>query len=263
MWFAGKIPTSRVVNLYLEPIIPLQEVPLEEVFLEVVKGNELVVYQEHDPYDVHQQGSDTVDGGNWAEKHGPAAGDGPPDVKLYGFAEKVKQESVYCYSEYSGNSTYQVRAHGDEQFVVDINDKTCGCNKWQLIGISCVHGMAALLSTNHNLIDFIHLRYKKESFLRCPDFRKQRGIPKNMRTLQSDEVRIGNTTKLRRNYVVVRCRKCGKEGHNRVTYERRGGGTDSVRGSVADEGESESVGGSQAELQDGRPKGGKRRKTKK
>ncbi|KAK2654020.1 hypothetical protein Ddye_013876 [Dipteronia dyeriana] len=224
---------------------------------------------------------------------------------MLGFVEKVKQESVCCYSEYSGNSTYQVRARGDEQFVVDINHKTCGCNKWQLIGIPCVHGMVAILSTNHNPMDFIHLRYKKESFLRvytsviygingpkiwtksneasiqCPDFRKQRGRPKKMRTLQSDDVRIGNTTKLRRNYVVVRCRKCGKEGHNRVTCERMGEGTDSVRGSIADEGGSESVGGSQvdegsqliggsqsvsglqAELQDGQPKGGKRRKTKK
>ncbi|KAK2648093.1 hypothetical protein Ddye_015582 [Dipteronia dyeriana] len=172
------------------------------------------------------------------------------------FVEKVKQKSVYYYSEYNGNSTYQVMAHGDEQFVVDINDRTCGCNKWQLIGIPCVHGMAALLSTNHNPMDFIHIRYKKEGFLWAytpviyginePKM-KQRGKPKKMRTLQSNEVRIGNTTKLRRNYVVVRCRKCGNEGHNRVTCERKGGGTDSVRGSQADEGGSESVGGSQAD----------------
>ncbi|KAK2644972.1 hypothetical protein Ddye_020167 [Dipteronia dyeriana] len=84
MCFAGKIPNSRVVNLYLEPIIQLQEVLLEEVSLEVVKGSELVPYQEHGPYDVHQQGPDTVDGGNWTEKHGPATVDGPPDVKLHG-----------------------------------------------------------------------------------------------------------------------------------------------------------------------------------
>ena len=61
-----------------------------------------------------------------------------------------------------------------------------------------MHGMAAILSTNHNLMDFIHFRYKKEAFihaytpviygingpkmwpksneapLECPDFRKQR-----------------------------------------------------------------------------------------
>ncbi|KAK1577356.1 hypothetical protein Q3G72_020985 [Acer saccharum] len=59
---------------------------------------------------------------------------------------------------FSGNFTYQVRAHGEEQFVVDINDRTCGCNMWQLIRIPCVHGIAAVLSTNHNPMDFIHLR---------------------------------------------------------------------------------------------------------
>ncbi|KAK2645443.1 hypothetical protein Ddye_020638 [Dipteronia dyeriana] len=53
----------------------------------------------------------------WSHEIGP---------KVFRFVEKVKQESVYCYFEYSGNSTYQVRARGDEQFVVGINDRTCG-----------------------------------------------------------------------------------------------------------------------------------------
>ncbi|KAK2661927.1 hypothetical protein Ddye_000501 [Dipteronia dyeriana] len=128
----------------------------------------------------------------WSRKIGP---------KVFRFVEKVKQESVYYYSEYNGNSTYQVRVRGDEQFFVDINDRTCVCNKWQLIEIPYVHGMTTLLSTNQNPMDFIHLR----------------------------------------------CIKYGKEGHNRVTCERMGGGSDSVRGSQADEGGSESIGGSQAD----------------
>ena len=205
-------------------------------------------------------------------------------MACFRFVEKIKQESVYCYPQYSGNYTYQVRARGEDQFVVDINRRTCGCNKWQLVGIPCVHGMAAILSTNHNPMDFIHFRYKKEAFihaytpviygingpkmwpksneapLECPDFRKQRGRPKKKRNLQPDEVRIGNTSKLRRNYIVVKCTKCGKAGHNRATCDKRGGGTDSV---ATTEGGSQSIGGSQAEHQDGQPRGGKRTRSEK
>ena len=88
-------------------------------------------------------------------------------MACFRFVEKIKQESVYYYPQYSGNYTYQVRGRGEEQFVVDINRRTCGCNKWQLTGIPCVHEMAAVLSTNYNHMDFIHLRYKKENFHTC------------------------------------------------------------------------------------------------
>ena len=84
IWFAEKIPASRVVVLFLELIVPLQEIPLEEDPLQEVEGNELVPYQEHGPSDVNEQGFGTVDGVNWAEKHGPATVDGPPDVELHG-----------------------------------------------------------------------------------------------------------------------------------------------------------------------------------
>ncbi|KAK4833578.1 hypothetical protein QYF36_007516 [Acer negundo] len=124
-----------------------------------------------------------------------------------------------------------------------------------LTKILCVHGMATVLSTNHDPMDFIYFRP-----MECPDFRKQRGRPKKKRNFQSDEVRIGNTTKLRRNYIVVTCRKCGKEGHNRATCDKMGEGTDSV---ATIEGGSQSIGGSQAEHQDGQPWGGKRTRTQK
>ncbi|KAI9200215.1 hypothetical protein LWI28_004264 [Acer negundo] len=136
---------------------------------------------------------------------------------------------------------------GDEQYVVDIENKTCACNKWQLIRIPCIHGISALSSSNRDPYQFIDIKYKKESFLKaynpviygingpsvwpktndktiqCPDFKKQRGRPKMARNLQSNEVRVGGKTKLRRNYVVLRCTKCRQEGHNRGTCDRRAG----------------------------------------
>ncbi|KAK1581406.1 hypothetical protein Q3G72_005768 [Acer saccharum] len=167
--------------------------------------------------------------------------------KVLKFVEKLKLESSICQPDYSGNNKYQVRGVGDEQYVVDIENKTCACNKWQLIGIPCIHGISALSSTNRDPYQFIDIKYKKESFLKaynpviygingpsmwpktndkpiqCPDFKKQRGRPKKSRNLQSDEVRVGGKTKLRRNYVVLRCTKCRQEGHNKSTCDRRAG----------------------------------------
>ncbi|KAK3221235.1 hypothetical protein Dsin_008260 [Dipteronia sinensis] len=108
-------------------------------------------------------------------------------------------DSSSCSPEYSGNYVYQVKENGGEQFVVNIEQKSCACTKWQLIGIPCIHGMAALLTSN----------------------RYPRGRPKKARILQSDEVMIGGKAKLMRNYIVVRCSKCGQRGHNKTTCDKR------------------------------------------
>ncbi|KAK1587400.1 hypothetical protein Q3G72_012459 [Acer saccharum] len=166
---------------------------------------------------------------------------------VFRILEKLKMESSICQPEYSGNLKYQVRCLGDEQYVVDIDTKTCACNRWQLIGIPCIHGISCILSSNRDPIDYIHYRYKKESYrkayapiiygingprmwpktndkpVQCPQFKKQRGRPKKSRNLQSDEVRVGGKTKLMRNYVMVRCSMCKKEGHNNSTCEKRAG----------------------------------------
>ncbi|KAK1555173.1 hypothetical protein Q3G72_022926 [Acer saccharum] len=80
------------------------------------------------------------------------------------FVEKIKMEISVCNPAYCGNYIFQVKKTGGEQFVVNIEQKSCACNKWQLIGISCIHGMAILLSSNRDPLDFINIKYKKESF---------------------------------------------------------------------------------------------------
>ncbi|KAK0586347.1 hypothetical protein LWI29_005364 [Acer saccharum] len=148
---------------------------------------------------------------------------------VFKVVERLKLESSICHPEYSGNFHYQVRGPGDDQHIIDIDKKTRACNRWQLTGIPCIHGISALLSSNRNPIDYIHNKYKKENFIKAyapviygingpmmwpktndkpleyPLFKKQRGRPKKARALQADEVRVGGKTKLRRNYVVVRC----------------------------------------------------------
>ncbi|KAK0572263.1 hypothetical protein LWI29_028832 [Acer saccharum] len=78
---------------------------------------------------------------------------------------KARDKPIITLMEMISNSTFQVRGHADERYVVDIERRTCACNKWQLIGIPCIHGMSALMSSNRDPIQFIDNMYKKESFL--------------------------------------------------------------------------------------------------
>ncbi|KAK1553267.1 hypothetical protein Q3G72_031866 [Acer saccharum] len=84
--------------------------------------------------------------------------------KVFKFVEKLKLESTICHSEYSGNSTFQVKGQADDQYVVDIERRTCACNKWQLIGIPCIHGMSALMSSNRDPIQFIDNSTRRKAF---------------------------------------------------------------------------------------------------
>ena len=49
--------------------------------------------------------------------------------KIFKYVEKIKLESSICNSDYSGNFIYHVRGLGDDQFMVDIEKKTCACKK--------------------------------------------------------------------------------------------------------------------------------------
>ncbi|TXG69519.1 hypothetical protein EZV62_004454 [Acer yangbiense] len=70
-------------------------------------------------------------------------------MEVFPYSEhRIKMESSIYNPEYSGNYVYQVKENRGEQLVVNIDQKTCACNKWQLIGIQCIHGMAALSSSN-------------------------------------------------------------------------------------------------------------------
>ncbi|KAK3183169.1 hypothetical protein Dsin_030455 [Dipteronia sinensis] len=85
--------------------------------------------------------------------------------KVMKFVERIKMDSSNCSPEYSGNYVYQAKENGGKQFVVNIEQKSCACNKWQLIRIPCIHGMAALLTSNRDPVDFIDNKYKKKTFL--------------------------------------------------------------------------------------------------
>ncbi|KAK2654205.1 hypothetical protein Ddye_014061 [Dipteronia dyeriana] len=50
--------------------------------------------------------------------------------KVMKFVERIMKDSSICNPEYSGNYVYQVKENGGEQFMVNIEQKECACNKW-------------------------------------------------------------------------------------------------------------------------------------
>ncbi|XP_071702798.1 uncharacterized protein [Rutidosis leptorrhynchoides] len=63
--------------------------------------------------------------------------------------EKIKSDANKCDVLWEGNQRYQVSGEGNEQFVVDIEAKSCACRKWELTGIPCKHVVAVI----NNMVD--------------------------------------------------------------------------------------------------------------
>ncbi|KAL1568923.1 hypothetical protein AAHA92_00467 [Salvia divinorum] len=61
--------------------------------------------------------------------------------------EKLKEKIGECMAGEAGEWIYQVNTKFNEQFVVDLRDRTCSCRHWILTGILCQHAIAAIEMT--------------------------------------------------------------------------------------------------------------------
>ena len=53
----------------------------------------------------------------------------PVGPKLFKLIEKVKLETSGCHSDFCGNNIFQVRSFEQDQFVVDMQRRTCACHR--------------------------------------------------------------------------------------------------------------------------------------
>lgn len=150
-------------------------------------------------------------------------------------------KSTHCIADYGGDLAFQVRGMYGDQYVVDLKEKKCACNKWGLCGIPCKHAIACILQRGLNIFDFVHDSLRKstqekiyEHVIRpingpelwertgnnpveCPTFKKQRGRPKKMRRKEPDEYRTcssSKTVKKTRKNILMTCTTCGKKDHH-------------------------------------------------
>ena len=135
----------------------------------------------------------------------------------------------------SGANKYEVD-NGFERHAVDLNAHKCSCRAWELLGLPCRHGIAAILRNFERPEQYVHESYQKNVYLAAygmiippmpgreqwpdsghvaptpPTFRPQPGRPKKARRQGDNELRNPNTI-TRRNRV-KRCGKCAGVGHN-------------------------------------------------
>ncbi|XP_071699784.1 uncharacterized protein [Rutidosis leptorrhynchoides] len=178
--------------------------------------------------------------------------DGPLSIGAAKIFEKIKSEANKCIVLWGGNQKYQVsgpaiNGQPAEQFVVDMETRTCACRKWELTGIPCKHAV----EVNWNMVEngfevgdpetWVHSVYQLTTWnntyqftieplngrhlwpksgdlytLMAPKKISTPGRPKKKRRMSANEVdEIGEGGKLPTQGKMKKCGSCGEYGHNK------------------------------------------------
>ena len=78
--------------------------------------------------------------------------------------EKLKMESRSFSTMPSDMFKYK-EDNSYERHVVDLTKKKCSCRIWDLTGIPCKHGVAAIYKNLEHPEDYLHDCYLKEAYL--------------------------------------------------------------------------------------------------
>ncbi|KAL4289626.1 hypothetical protein GQ457_14G018530 [Hibiscus cannabinus] len=127
------------------------------------------------------------------------------------------------------------------QFIVDLDEKSCSCRKWDLSGIPCAHAISAIWFNKEHPEAYVDACYTVDTqkkiyeeainpirgktswpsstFIPKPPIQqpKQPGRPKMKRKKESDELtpQKEKFAKLMKIGVSMTCSKCGQQGHNK------------------------------------------------
>ena len=78
--------------------------------------------------------------------------------------EKLKMESRSFSAMPSSRFKYEVDNYY-ERHVVDLTKKECSCRIWDLTGIPCKHGIAAIYKNLEHSEDYLHDCYLKDVYI--------------------------------------------------------------------------------------------------
>ncbi|CAI9271593.1 unnamed protein product [Lactuca saligna] len=150
--------------------------------------------------------------------------------------ETFKEQQRYWDVTPSGPQIYEVRQL-HEVYAVDLDQRTCGCRAWQLTGIPCVHGIAAIFFLNGNAEEYVAVWFTTNMFGSCyrynvkptngadmwpetglqsilpPRHRRMPGRPKVNRKKCRTEKEGKHTVSKKGG--IPKCGNCHQEGHNR------------------------------------------------
>ncbi|XP_042049423.1 uncharacterized protein LOC121795059 [Salvia splendens] len=176
--------------------------------------------------------------GQWIKSYDHAV---PPVIKE--LVDKWYARASSWRATWNGQSSYQVTGPSG-QYVVTMCDFICFCRLWQLTGIPCTNAIATINMKGDDVTRFISRYYLKSTMIMLydnvlypingvdnwpkttsdcavelapPRSKRQRGRPKKLRR-EEPQIRLhadgGESLHLT---FVMKCRRCGQEGHNRRT----------------------------------------------
>ncbi|KAL4342055.1 hypothetical protein GQ457_08G017750 [Hibiscus cannabinus] len=74
----------------------------------------------------------------------------------------IKKDSVAWRMVWNGKGGCEVKK-GRKYYLVNLNEKTCSCRRWQLCGIPCQHACCAIWYTGGDPYDYLHSCYLKDT----------------------------------------------------------------------------------------------------
>jgi len=154
--------------------------------------------------------------------------------------EKMVEGSQFCIRWMARNNKHEISLN-DVIYSVDMNDNTCGCRKWQMIGIPCVHAASVIIGKKQKVEDYVVDWYTTQRWqqtykdgiapvqgkilwprvnrfgvLPPPWRRGNPGRPNNYaRRKGRNEAASSSITRLSRLHRVMTCSNCKQEGHNK------------------------------------------------
>ncbi|KAI5446269.1 hypothetical protein KIW84_014203 [Lathyrus oleraceus] len=77
-------------------------------------------------------------------------------------------DGCHIKHKYGGRLTFQVRyVLFTDSFLMDLTKQTCSCNYWNLVGIPCRHGVAAIQRKVDDPIKYVGKCYHKSTYEKC------------------------------------------------------------------------------------------------
>ncbi|KAL3522552.1 hypothetical protein ACH5RR_015386 [Cinchona calisaya] len=171
--------------------------------------------------------------------------------RIHNKLEENKLKSIDYEVLPAGNGIWEVTEFG-HNYVVNLVARTCSCREWDMIGIPCVHACAALVNSDKEAADYVHLYYSvhyyklaykhmimpipfKEDWVETgeeptepPEIRRRLGRPRKVRRKGADEQR--DATVVTRMGTMIHCHNCRQPGLNIKSCKqpRRSPATDQV-----------------------------------
>lgn len=115
--------------------------------------------------------------------------------RIQSMLEKEKDKAAYCDVIPSTDTIFNVN-HNLDQLVVDLENKTCTCRKWDLTGVPCCHSVACIFFLNMEAENFVDDCYNRDVYLKTyggsiPAIEGERHWPRVECDLNPPPIKVG------------------------------------------------------------------------